>query len=120
MADGSFEALMKASSVPAWALGLGSWDPECEPSGQRYTICLEETEQTDFSHLAKKHPLHTQRFEGCDWICFEMDGKQLWKDDPYTMLGKLGYRFHLRVGVHFDAYPPGYHPETNPPPGALS
>jgi hypothetical protein len=47
-------------------------------------------------------------------MCFEMPNEQLWRDDPYRMLRKLGYRFHLRVGVHFDAYPPGSHLERNP------
>jgi hypothetical protein len=114
MADGSYEALAKASSVPPWMLGLGSWDPECEPGGQRHTVCIEETEYTDLRHLSGNHRLHTQRFEACDWMCFEMTDEQLWRDDPYTMLRKLGYRFHLRVGVHFDAYPPDYHQERNP------
>jgi hypothetical protein len=30
------------------------------------------------------------------------------------MLRKLGYRFHLRVGVHFDAFPPDFDKGTNP------
>jgi predicted transcriptional regulator YdeE len=115
MADGSIEELTKASSVPPWGLGLGSWDPECEPGGMRYTVCIEETEHTDLRHLTTKHPLHTQRFEACDWMCFEMNDNddQFWKSNPYTMLKKLGYRFHLRVGVHFDAFPPDFDPEKN-------
>jgi hypothetical protein len=44
-------------------------------------------------------------------MCFEVpqerfDAEHFWKDDPYKMLRVLDYRFHLRVGVHFDAYPP--------------
>ncbi len=46
-ADGRLDALKRASAVPPWVLGLGSWDPECEKGGQRYTICIEETEHTD-------------------------------------------------------------------------
>ncbi len=114
MADGSLEALAKAAPVRPWVLGLGSWDPECEPGGQRYTVCIEETEGADLGRLSTKHPLHTQRFEACEWMCFEMTDKQLWRDDPYTMLRKLGYRFHLRVGVHFDAFPPEFDKERNP------
>jgi len=113
-ADGSLEALVAAAPVRPWILGLGSWDPECEPGGQRYTICIQETEHTDLGRLSTKHPLHTQRFGACDWMCFEMTDEQLWRDDPYTMLKQLGYRFHLRVGVHFDAFPPDFHRETNP------
>ncbi len=32
-------------------------------------------------------------------------------------MAKLGYAFHtgsFDVGLHFDAYPPGYDPERNP------
>ncbi len=115
MADGSLEALKQASSVSAWLLGLGSWDSECDSEGGfRYTIGVEETEHTDLSRLPTKHPRHTQSFEACDWMCFEMTDKQLWRDDPYTMLKNLGYRFHLRVGVHFDAFPFDHDPETKP------
>jgi len=39
--DGRLEILKNASSVRPWILGLGSWDPECEKHGQRYTICIE-------------------------------------------------------------------------------
>ncbi|MDH5441899.1 MAG: hypothetical protein OEY31_14960, partial [Candidatus Bathyarchaeota archaeon] len=48
-ADGRLDKLIKASSVRPWILGLGSWDPECEKGGQRYTVCIEETEHTDFT-----------------------------------------------------------------------
>jgi hypothetical protein len=33
------------------------------------------------------------------------------------MMKKLGYQFHVgdfSMGLHFDVYPPGYDPETNP------
>ena len=53
VADGRLDLLKKASSVPPWVLGLGSWDPECEKHGQRYTICIEETEHTAWSQLAQ-------------------------------------------------------------------
>lgn len=118
-ADGRLEALKKASSAPAWVLGLGSWDEACQPGGMRYTVCLEENAQTDLSLLFEHYPLHTQAFEACEWMCFEiprgeMGMEQFWKDDPYHMLQALDYRFHLRVGVHFDVYPPDYDARNNP------
>ena len=111
--DGRLDSLKKASSVPAYIVWLGSWDSECKPGGMRYTACIEETDHTDFSCLLPGYPQHTQRFEACDWMCFEIpqerfDTGQFWKDDPYRMLRVLGYRFHVRVGVHFDAAPPDH------------
>lgn len=54
-------------------------------------------------------------------MCFETTQRKLderlWRDDPYKMMGKLGYEFNTKdysVGLHFDAYPPDYDPETNP------
>ena len=47
-ADGRLEKLLRASSVRPWVLGFGSWDAECEKQGFRYTICIEDTEYTDF------------------------------------------------------------------------
>ena len=120
-ADGRLDALKRASAVPSWVLGLGSWDPECEKGGQRYTICIEETEQTDFAQLAQQYPLFTKEIGASDWMCFELaqdtNGERFWKDNPYQMMKKLGYRFHagdLSVGLHFDAYPPDYDEESCP------
>ncbi len=113
MTDGRLDSLKRASTVPTWILGLGSWDDQCQPDGMRYTMCIEETEYTDLRLLGKSYLLHTQRFESCEWMCFEVpeerfDSDQFWKDDPYRMLRALDYRFHLRVGVHFDAAPPDH------------
>jgi hypothetical protein len=116
-ADGRLENLKKASRVPVWILGLGSWDQECQPDGMRYTVCIEETDHTDLRLLGEEYPLHSQRFEACEWMCFEVpkerfDPDHFWKDDPYKMLRALDYRFHLRVGVHFDASPPDHVEES--------
>jgi predicted transcriptional regulator YdeE len=119
--DGRLGKLTQASSIRPWVLGLGSWDPECEKHGQRYTICIEETEQTDFSHLAEEHALFTMEIGATDWMCFEMTHAQFearfWRDNPYKMMPKLGYQFNMSgygVGIHFDAYPPDYDPNKNP------
>ncbi len=116
--DGRLDTLKKASSIPAWILGLGSWDEECQPGGMRYTVCIEETEHTDLSCLWERYPPHKQSFEACEWMCFEVprgrSAIDFWKDDPYKMLRALGYRFHLKVGVHFDAFPPEYDEKDNP------
>jgi predicted transcriptional regulator YdeE len=121
--DGRLHRLTKASSVRPWVLGLGSWDPECPEGGQRYTICIEETDYTDFSHLATIYPLFTKEIGASDWMCFEVTQKELderlWRDNPYKMMGKLGYAFNTKdkdysVGLHSDAYPPDYDPKTNP------
>lgn len=121
--DGRLEKLTKASSVRPWILGLGSWDPECEKGGQRYTICIEETGQTDFTYLSREYRLFTKEIGASDWMCFEMTEKvydeRFWRDNPYRMMKKLGYQFHTRegdysVGLHFDAYPPENYIEKNP------
>ncbi len=110
--DGRIEALRKASSVPAWIMGLGESDPGCPPNHWRHTIGIEENAHTDFPRLTEKYkqPLHRQSFEACEWMCFEMTSARFSafcnKDNPYEMLRKLGWRFHWRVGVHFDSYPP--------------
>jgi len=121
-ADGRLEKLKKASSVQPWVLGLGTWDAECEKRGYRYTICIEETEHTDFTSLAQEYTLFTKQIGASDWMCFELTEKKgeerdFWKDNPYVMMKKLGYRFNARddsVGLHFDAYPPDHDPESNP------
>jgi predicted transcriptional regulator YdeE len=124
VADGRLEALKAASSVPPWYLGLGSWDPACQKGGQRYTICIEETDHTDFAPLALQHSLFPKDIGASDWMCFEMmrkgpeDDRKFWKANPYKMMGKLGYQFHTGpgygLGLHFDACPPDYNEDTNP------
>jgi hypothetical protein len=120
-ADGRLEALQKASAVPPWLLGLGSWDPECEKRGQRYTICIEETEHTDLAQLAQRYPLYRTTIGASEWMCFEMTerkyGERFWVDNPYAMMKKLGYRFYAggeNTGLHFDAYPPEPQPAGEP------
>jgi len=125
-ADGSLAQLIAASSVPPWVLGLGSWDPECPRKGFRYTVCIEETEHTDFAALAAQHELFTKQIGASDWMCFEMTeaeyAARFWKDNPYKMMGKLGYQFHeggeadvpYSLGLHFDAYPPHQDAESDP------
>lgn len=119
--DGRLSQLANASAVRPWILGLGSWDPECEKHGQRYTICIEETEHTDFTLIAREHRLFTKEIGASDWMCFEMTQRRydeaFWNDNPYAMMKKLRYRFHagdLSVGLHFDAYPPDFDAATNP------
>ena len=106
------DLLINASSVRPWVLGLGSWDEECG-KGYRYTICIEETEHTDFSSLSKEYDLYTKEFPAADWMCFEIT-EGCGDVNPYVNLEKLGYQFRWDVGVHFDAYPPDYDPEGNP------
>ncbi len=116
IADGRLARLVGASSVPPWVFGLGSWDPECPKGGQRYTICLEETEHTDFTRLSADHSLFTKQIGASDWLCFETRlgdeyPGRFWKDNPYRMMGPLGYKFHgapgdYSVGLHIEAYPP--------------
>ncbi len=118
--DGRLEKLQKASSVPPWLLGLGSWDPECEKKGFRCTVCIEETDHTNFSSLKQEYPLFTKEIGESDWMCFEMTEDRLmgqfWKDNPYQMMKPLGFKFYAKdasVGLHFDAYPPDFVPGTN-------
>jgi hypothetical protein len=120
-ADGRLDQLKSASSAPPWVLGLGSWDPECPKHGQRYTICIEETEHTDFSTISTQHPLFTMEIGASEWMCFDIPSlqrfDQFWKDDPYKMMQPLGYQFNtggFNVGLHFDAYRPDYEPELRP------
>lgn len=120
-ADGRLAKLVAASSVRPRVRGLGSWDPECERGGQRYTICLEETPYTDLTRLEREYALFSKEIGASDWMCFEMTWDTLegrfWRDDPYKMMKRLGYRFHagdLSVGLHFETYPPELALETNP------
>jgi hypothetical protein len=112
--DGRLAALRSCSSTPPWVLGLGSWDPECERGGQRYTICIEETEHTDVSRLEAEHALFRTTIGASDWMCFGLTHGEycdhFWEDErPYRIIPALGYAFNMsapNVGLHFDAYPP--------------
>lgn len=116
-ADGRLEALRSASPVRPWVLGLGSWDPACEERGQRYTICIERTEDVALERLPATPDLFTKEIGASAWLCFELpaglDLQRFWRDNPYRMMRTLGYRFHMGehpgdygVGLHIDAYPP--------------
>jgi predicted transcriptional regulator YdeE len=120
-ADGRLAALQQACSTPPWVLGLGSWDEACEKHGQRYTICIEATAQTDFTILARRQALFTMEIGASDWLCFKMTqakyDERFWKDNPYKMMKPLGYQFNMdapNVGLHFDVYPPGFDDKLRP------
>ncbi len=118
IADGRLAKLTRVSRTPTPVLGLGSWDPACPRGGQRYTICIEETADTDFTSLAAECDLFGKRIGASDWLCFQTSlGEEypgrFWKDNPYQIMGKLGYRFHVAegdysIGLHFEAYPPAF------------
>jgi hypothetical protein len=119
--DGRLDRLKRASTLPPWLFGVGSWDPECEKHGQRYTFCIEENPYTDFSELAQAGSLYSMEIGASEWLCFEMphtvNMERFWQDDPFKMMKKLGYRFNagdFSLGLHIDAYPPLFHPEHNP------
>jgi hypothetical protein len=122
IADGRLDKLRQASAVRPWIMGLGSWDPECPKKGSRYTISIEETGQTDFTRLEQEYPLFRKQIGASDWMCFEMTHarymERFWRDNPYKMMGQLGYQFYgtpdFSTGLHFDAYPPEFNPAANP------
>ncbi len=114
-ADGRLEGLIKASAVAPWVLGLGSWDPECQGKGDyRYTVCIEETQHTDFVPLQAQFPQHApfrKRIGASDWMCFEDFDHG--GPNAYELIQRLGYQFHMGtddIGLHFDAYPPSVAP----------
>ena len=120
--DGRLDKLRGASRAAPWVLGMATWDPECEPKGFRYTVCIEETPYTDFTGLAQEYELFTKEIGASEWMCFETTEdtfqQRFWKDNPYKMMGPLGYQFHTgdySVGLHFDAYPPGFIHNQNAP-----
>jgi len=119
--DGRLEQLRGACGDEAWALGLGSWDPECPKAGQRYTICTEEVPGADLSVLEMGAPLYRKEIGASEWLYFEIprarDIGAFWDADPYQMMKKLGYQLNMSgydVGLHFDAYPPGPLDEDGP------
>ena len=119
IADGRLGKLRECSSVPTNLLGASTWDEEVPKNGYRYTICIEETEHTDFAALSKEYALHEIRAGATDWMCFKITfgrfKERFWrKDNAYKMMKVLGYEFNVDsydsgfyTGFHFDVYPPG-------------
>jgi hypothetical protein len=91
-------------------LGLGSWDEKCPQGGMRYTMCIEKHDNIVLPENTDGYQVFETCYEATEWMCFELtqqefDSGKIWLDDPYKMIPKLGYRFHLKVGVHFDVDP---------------
>ena len=119
-ADGRLERLVRASTVQPWVLGVSSWDPMCDAQSRRYTVGIEENENTDFSPIESGFPLFSQTIVASDWNCFELTRQQLdetfWMDNPYAMVRKLGYESNPgepRRIIQVDALPPLYDPQKN-------
>jgi len=116
--DGRLERLIAcADGGRAPLLGLGSWDPECKGHDHRYTVCVEETDRTDFAPIAGDAGFLAKELGASDWLCFRVPFERymsgFWQDNPYTMIEELGLRFHTAkgdysVGLHYEVYPPGW------------
>jgi len=47
-----------------------------------------------------------------DWIIFSLDFEKdfgkLWENDPYKLIGEIGYDFNNAVGLHIDVFTENY------------
>lgn len=115
--DGRFDKLFRIKGNNPM-MGLGSWDPECEPGGMRYTLCVEKSSDGNSNLLLEDKDYFEKAIGSSLWLCFEVPqtDDRFWKDNPYAMLKKLGYSFHtgsFDVGLHFDVFPDDYDRVSN-------
>jgi len=80
-------------------------DSSCKGFDVRCTVCVEKTENHDFSQF-NENELFTLRIPASEWADFEMGEGQsfteLHKNDVYKLVGEIGYEWNEKIGLHFD------------------
>jgi len=80
-------------------------DSSCAGFDARCTVCVEKTENHDFS-LLNKNELFTLRMPASEWTDYELvEGQSftdLHKNGVYEMVNEIGYEWNNKIGLHFD------------------
>ena len=109
--DGRWEVLKTMNTRNKNIYGCASFDSECAPDSYRYTIGVAHDDNYSQNPLysSQMFSLHVKE---SDWIVFTLDFatdyRLFWQNDPYKMIGDLGYNFNTAVGLHIDVYEATY------------
>jgi hypothetical protein len=76
-------------------------DMSCAGFDVRCTVCVEKTEEHDFSQL-KEDELFAFSVPASEWALFETNPADLHRHDAYKLVGKIGYQWNDRIRLHFD------------------
>jgi hypothetical protein len=102
-----WEILKKMNSKNKNVYGIASMDKECTEGKYRYTMGIEKNE-TYIEDKIYTDQLFSMTIKESDWVIFTMDFEndygKFWGNDPYKMIGEIGYGFNNSVGLHIDVY----------------
>lgn len=103
--NGDMDKLASTLNIPQqiWVCLSGN---EGQPNVDcRCTVCVERTDEHDFT-LLSDNELLTLQIPPSTWAVFEVGADQspteLYRAGVYDMIGKIGYAFNDVVGLHFD------------------
>ena len=106
-----WELLKKMNIKNKNVYGLASMDKECPEGKYRYTMGIEK----DGNYVEDKNfvdQLFSMNIKESDWIIFSLDFEKdfgkLWENDPYKLIGEIGYSFNNAVGLHIDVFTENY------------
>jgi hypothetical protein len=91
--------------------GIASMDKECSEGKYRYTMGIEKDENY-IENKIYTDQLFKMSIKESTWIIFSLDFEndfgKLWENDPYKLIGEIGYSFNNAVGLHIDVFTENY------------
>ena len=106
-----WELLKNMNSKNKNVYGIASMDKECPEGKYRYTMGIEKDE----NYIGNKiyaNQLFPMNINESNWVIFSLDYQndfgRLWENDPYKLIGEMGYCFNNAVGLHIDVFPENY------------
>jgi hypothetical protein len=115
--DGRWEALVELAGEDGTVYGVASMDKECPKDCYRYTLAV-VAGAGKVAASAVRDSLYSMHIRESEWLIFALEHFQqqygaFWGDDPYKMTAALGWTFNTALGLHIDAFPPGYAAEND-------
>jgi hypothetical protein len=110
--DGRWEALLALAGEDGTIYGVASVDKECPKDHYRYTLAV-AADPAKAQEYPGRDSLFRMHIKASQWLIFAIEhfNQQygaFWGDDPYKMTARLGWAFNTALGLHIDAFPPGY------------
>ena len=115
--DGRWEALLALAGEGGAIYGVASMDKECPKDHYRYTLSV-VADPAKVQAYPGREGLYAMHIKASQWLVFAIEhfNQQygaFWGDDPYRMTARLGWAFNTALGLHIDAFPPGYSAESD-------
>ena len=110
--DGRWDKLKSIAGDDKTIFGVASLDKHCPKGSYRYTVGIKAKAETTHGPRLDED-LFSIHIREATWLIFVLEDfkkqyGEFWRDDPYRLIGRLGWVFDSAVGLHIDAFAEPY------------